>query len=324
MKTFYLLPLILLLSITVRTTYAQSTLLVLNKAANTLVFIDPETMKKKGELPTGEGPHEIEISRDGKTAYVANYGHQVPGSTITVVDIASQKQTALIDLGALGRPHGLQEENGKLYFTSEIARAVARYNFVKGKVDWIAGTGQSATHMLALSPDGKRVYTANIYSDNVTVINIGAPPMPDHIKQVEVGIQPEAISVTPDGSEIWVGQNGSGEVTVINASSNTVKQTIKVGEMPIRIKFTSDGKYALVSDPKAEEIILVDVAKKEVLKRLNVPGVPVGIVLSRDNKFLFVSQSKANTVCKIDLEKFMIVGTVSTGTSPDGIGLSHG
>ena len=44
------------------------TLLVLNKRDATLAFIDPMSMKVLAKIPTGEGPHEVASSEDGKIA----------------------------------------------------------------------------------------------------------------------------------------------------------------------------------------------------------------------------------------------------------------
>jgi YVTN family beta-propeller protein len=60
-------------------TAQKPVLVVLNKNEASLTIIDPETMKVTGKVPTGDGPHEVVLSTDGKTAYVANYGAQVPG-----------------------------------------------------------------------------------------------------------------------------------------------------------------------------------------------------------------------------------------------------
>ena len=54
-------------------------LVALNKNDATLAIIDPVTMKVTAKVPTGDGPHEVVLSPDGKIAYVANYGAQVAG-----------------------------------------------------------------------------------------------------------------------------------------------------------------------------------------------------------------------------------------------------
>jgi YVTN family beta-propeller protein len=77
------------------------TLLVLNKAENSLALVDPATMQVVARVPTGEGPHEVVASADGRTAYVSNYGAQQPGNTLSVIDLAARKEVRPEALGPL-------------------------------------------------------------------------------------------------------------------------------------------------------------------------------------------------------------------------------
>ena len=87
---------------------AKPVLVVLNKGDASMVIIDPVTMKVTGKVTVGDGPHEVVLSGDGKTAYVANYGGQAgPGSTLSVIDIATVKELRRVDLAPLMRPHWL-------------------------------------------------------------------------------------------------------------------------------------------------------------------------------------------------------------------------
>ena len=296
---------------------AQHRLLVLNKADSTMSIVDPAQMKVIGTVPVGRGPHEAVASADGKTGYVANYGDQQPNNSISIVDIASMKETKRVDLGALARPHGMVENGGKIYFTSEATRTIARYDPAADKVDWIAGTGQTATHMLAVAKDAKRFYTANIGSDTVTILQVGPPT--GGIWQVKVGKQPEAIDLSPDEREVWVGQNGDGHISVIDTATREVKDTFKVGELPIRVKFTPDGKRVVVTDPKGNAVVVVDAATRKEVKRFEVMGVPLGIQMAPDGKRAYIARAQAGKVDALDLEKLEFVGSVETGKGPDGL-----
>src|SRR5215831_4584597 len=78
------------------------TLLVGNKEENSMVFVDSASHKILGKVPTGNGPHEIATSDDGKLAFVANYGTgQAPGNTISVIDVVNQKEIRKVDLTPL-------------------------------------------------------------------------------------------------------------------------------------------------------------------------------------------------------------------------------
>src|SRR5688500_15126329 len=79
---------------------ATGTLLVLNKSDDTVSFIDLASSEVKVTLPTGDGPHEVAVSDDGKTAVVANYGDSAkPGNSLSVIDVPGKKVLRTIDLG---------------------------------------------------------------------------------------------------------------------------------------------------------------------------------------------------------------------------------
>jgi YVTN family beta-propeller protein len=68
-------------------------LLVLNKEDATFTVIDPESGAVLATVPTGEGPHELVASADGKTAFASNYGTgPAPGHTISMIDLAAGKE----------------------------------------------------------------------------------------------------------------------------------------------------------------------------------------------------------------------------------------
>lgn len=301
-----------------------SALLILNKVENTLAIVDPVTLRVLGKVPTGEGPHEVVASADGRIAYVANYGtQQKVGNSISIIDIAARREIKRLELGPLVRPHGIVLANGKVYFTAEVNRVIARYDPAQDKIDLIIGTGQSITHMLVMTPDGKRAYTTNIVSGTVTSIDFTLP-VHQQVTQIEVGKGPEAIDVSPDGRELWVGQNGDGNISIIDTSTNKVKETIKVGEIPIRVRFTPDGKRVLVSDPKAGELVVLDAATRKEIKRLKVTGTPVGILVTPDGSRAFIAAMEANKVIVLDLAKLEITGAIEAGQGPDGLAWATG
>lgn len=96
-----------------------------------------------GRVPTGQQPHELVTSTDGRFAFASNYGTgPAPGHTISLIDIAAQNELRRIDIAPFSRPHGLAFANGKLYFTAEASKLIARYDPAADKVDWQFETGQ--------------------------------------------------------------------------------------------------------------------------------------------------------------------------------------
>lgn len=303
---------------------AKPVLVALNKADSTLAIIDANEMKVLGKVPTGDNPHEVILLADGKTAIVANYGAQTPGSSFSVIDIAGQKELRRVNLLPLLRPHGIVELGGKVYFTSETNRLIARYDPVADKVDWLMGTGQNTSHMIVGTADQKRFFTTNIGSDSVTAFEFAnIPPANSKIVHIPVGKQPEAIDLSPDGKEVWAGLNVDGAIDIIDTTQNKVVERVNTGGRAYRVKFTPDGKYVYASMINTKELAVIDVATRKELKRIKLESVPLGIVFSKDGKIAFVSAVQNDFVLKIDLEKGEVIGKVETGQAPDGIALSE-
>jgi YVTN family beta-propeller protein len=313
-----ILPLLLLLCAMVARAPAQSYLLVLNKAENSLAILDGRDYRVVARIPVGEGPHEIIASADGKLAFVGNYGTaQTLGGTLSVIDLAAKKEARRVDLGALRRPHGLVEINGKILFTCEVNRVIARYDPAADKVDWLMGTGQDATHMIVGNAEQKKVFTTNIRSGTVTAFDFSANNTT--LTQIAVGDQPEGLDITPDGKEVWVAHRGAGDISVIDAAAKKVIETIKAPGDLYRVRFTPDGKRALITDPQAGELIVIERATRKELKRIPVEGMPAGIATSADGRRAFVTTPQANGIAVIDLDALRVAAKAETGKGPDGL-----
>ena len=161
--------------------WAQETpspaLLVLHKGENAMAIVDPATGKVLGHVPTGRDPHELAVSADGKLAFASNYGGGPQGgNTLSVIDIEGRKEIHRVDLSPLSRPHGLWVADGKVYFTAEGNMAIGRYDPALNKVDWIQGTGQERTHMILVANDQKTIFTSNVSSNTISILERGNFP----------------------------------------------------------------------------------------------------------------------------------------------------
>ena len=303
---------------------SKPVLVALNKADNTLAILDPGAMKVVAKVPTGDSPHEVVLSADGRTAYVANYGAQQPGSTLSVIDVVTAKELRRVDLAPLMRPHGLHMIGGKLYFTAEVNKLIARYDPVANKIDWMMGTGQAGSHMVVGSADQRKFYTANIGSDSVTAIEWMNPNNPQawRTTHVAIGKQPEAIDLSPDGKEVWAGLNVGGAIDVVDTATNKFKEKVTIGGRAYRVRFTPDGKWVVNTMVETKELLIIDAATKKEVKRIKLDSVPLGIAFSADSKIAFVSAGNPDLVLKINLESGQVLGSIDTGKVPDGIAVA--
>ena len=295
-------------------------LLVLNKEGS-VAIVDPLTQKVLGRAPTGDGPHEVVATSDGKLAVASNYGSgQMPGHTLSVIDIASRKEIHRVDVAPLMRPHGLFSVDGKVYFTAEGSKAIARYDPTANRVDWLLGTGQDGTHMVAVSKDRKMIFTSNIGSGTISIFERSGSGEDWRGTVVRVGQGAEGFDVSPDEKELWAANAGDGTVSIVDIGAKKVVQTFPVAaKRSNRLKFTPDGKRVLISDLTNGGLVVVDVATRKEVKRLTLGRSVAGILIVPDGSRAYVAATNDNYVAVVDLKTLEVTGHISTGNGPDGM-----
>lgn len=317
------LAILLLLLLLPKFTAAQApspALLVLNKEDNSLSIVDPATLKTVAQIPTGEGPHEIVASDDGKLAFVANYGGRTPGNSLSVIDLLAQKELRRVDLGALRRPHGIVFADGKVWFTAEQNKLIARYDPASNQLDWLLGIGQNLTHMLFFSKDHTLLFTSNLSSNSITLLQRGTEPTSWTLTTIPVGKGPEGADVSPDAREFWAANSEDGTVSIVDVAAKKVAQTLDVHtKHSNRLKFTPDGKLVLISDAEGNEVVILDAASRKELKRLSIGHDPEGIVIPPDGARAYVALAGEKTIAVIDLKTLEVTARIAVGNGPDGL-----
>lgn len=296
-----------------------ATLLVLNKEDATLSLVDPSTGTTLATIATGPNPHEVEVTPDGRTAVVSNYGPQPGGNSLSIIDLAGRRERARVDLGELRRPHGLATSGQRVYFTAEDSRHVGRLDTASGRIDWHFPTNQERTHMVVASRDGGTLFSTNMGSNSVSVIG---RPGEGNARQtlVTVGSGPEGLDLSPDGRQLWVANSQSGNISIIDVASRAVMKTIDIGtRRSNRLKFTPDGALALVSDLTAGELVVVDVKSQAVKARLPIGRGASGILIVPDGSRAYVASASERKLAVVDLKSLAVVGQVATGGGPDGM-----
>ena len=329
---------------------AQSTpnrsLLALSKRNHTLAIVDPNTLQVVARAPVGPDPHEVIASSDGKTAYVSIYGggryHM-----LSVIDLVGQKALPDIDTGPLNGPHGLTFVGGKVWFTAEGAKVVATYNPESAKIDWVMGTGQNRTHMIYVTPDEKKVYTTNVASATVSILEkITLPPMgpPPGMRPsqdamppppppggtqarmdwnqtlIPVGKGDEGFDVSPDGRELWTANAQDGTLSVIDLTTRAVTATLDAKTFGAnRLKFTPDGKLVLISRLGDGDLTIYDAVARKEFKRVKIGHGAAGILMDPEGNRAFISCGPDNYVAVVDLKTLEVTGHIDVGGEPDGL-----
>ena len=296
------------------------TLIVTNKEPSTATIIDVASGRALATLPTGNGPHEVVLSKDGRIAVVTDYfGSTGPGNTLTVIDVPAKSVVRTINLGQYTRPHGIVYLPGDslVAVTSESTQNVVIVAVSSGEIRKAIPTQHQGSHMVAVTADGKRAWTGDMASNTVSELDI---PSGAYVRSINVPAQPEAINVTPDGREVWVGSNSTGKVSVVDPATGSVTTAAEGVSWPYRVLFTPDLTTVIIPDLRKDEVRFLERATRRELSRLSMPGAgPQGVTLTPDGRYLLESLSQQSRVVVIDMKTRQIVGYVPAGRTPDGI-----
>jgi YVTN family beta-propeller protein len=293
-------------------------LAVVNKSSNSLSLIDPVTRQEVAEIPTGYSPHEVGVSPDGVLAYVTDYGTgPEPGNTITVIDLEQAKPIAKIDLGSHTRPHGIAvESDGSIWVTTEGSQHVLHIDPLSQRILQEVKTSQQLTHQVAISEKYGRVFTANIGSGSVTVVDAIRGTV---VTNIVTGAGAEGIDVSPNGERVYTTNRQAGTLSEIDVRTNRVLRTLPVGDFPIRVRVRPDGSEALVSNARGNEVVAVNLIGWRVVRRLAIGAFPVGILITPDNRTAYVANTGDDKISVIDLVNWRLDGDIVAGDEPDGL-----
>ncbi len=310
---------LLALSLAFTAPAAAETLLVGNKAEDTVSFIDLATGKERARVETAHMPHEIAISPDGKQAAVVAYG----GTTLDIFDVASASRVKRIDLSPNVAPHGIAWlRDGRLVVTTEKSKSLTLVDPATGAVGAVS-TDQLGSHMVAIAPAGGRAYVANIASGTVSVVDIDKRVK---IADIPVGGRPEGIALTPNGKQLWVGDLSAPHVRIVDTATLKTVATLPVDPVAIRVAISPDGKTAVTSNLEAGTLTLIDVAKRKVLRTVPVSGQKdagqVTILFSRDGKRLYAAETYRNEIAEIDMKTGTVLRRLPAGKNGDGLGIA--
>lgn len=295
----------------------SGTLAVVNKSDNSVSFIDVASKTIITTLPTGQGPHELVLSPNGRWAVSTNF---VGGNSLTVFNVQEQTVARTIALPTLPGPHGIRflQDSTHVIFTSGKGQAVGIVNIESAALIKRIETGQNTTHMLTLNGDESEAYSTNIRSDSISVLSLSAGKK---IKDIATQQMPEAINFSVAANELWYGANQAGKVVVMNPRTEEVLAVWDDFGFPYRVVFNHDESIAVVPDFTRHNVRFFNTLNKQEIGKLtlNEDTGPQGIVLHPTKDIVFLSLNLQNMIIAIDIATQSIIGQYPTGNNPDGV-----
>jgi YVTN family beta-propeller protein len=301
---------------------AHGMLVVANQREHTALLIDPETRQELAKVIVGVNGHEVAVSPDSRFAYVPIYGNSgvgkpgTDGTTIDIVDLRDHKLAATIDLGKPLRPHRAEfGPDGLLYVTAELDKAVDVVDPATRKVIAQIPTGAIESHMIVISPDGTRAYTANVAAGSVSVLDLKKRTL---VTVIPVAKTVQRISISADGKRVFTHDQDAPRIAVIDTATNKVASWIPVPATVYSSSPTADGRKLLASSPSGK-IFVIDLATAKVEESFDIPPALGELLLTPDGKFAFVSCPAAGTIEVLDVHGRKLLQPIKLTPGVDGL-----
>lgn len=301
------------------------TLLVIQKGDQSLALVDPAAAKVIASVPEGAYTgHEVAASPDGRRAFVPIYGDSgvgqpgTNGTRMVVIDIASQKVIGNVDFHHGVRPHlpVIGPKDGRLYVTTELDKTVTIIDPKSLKIIGTIPTGQPESHMLVLSNDGLRGYTANVGPGTVSVLDIKARK---NIAIVPVATHTQRISISNDDRFVFTSDTTKPQLVVIDTANNEVKTRIDMPGMGYGSAPTPDGNYLVIALPYVNKMGVIDLKAMTVSRTIDVCESPQEVLVRPDGKVAYVSCMGSDQVAEVDLAQWKVTRLIKTGKLTDGL-----
>ena len=322
----FLLPLVLW-SFAVPVGFAQhGRLLVAQKGDKSLAIVDPAAGSVIASVDEGGTTgHEVAGSPDGKLAIVPIYGNSgvgkpgTDGQNIVVIDIASQKVAQNIQFDHGVRPHCpvFGPRDGMLYVTTELDHSITIIDPKTWTVVGSIPTGQPESHMLTISHDGLRGYTANVGPGTVSVLDMKARKT---LAIIPISGNTQRITISNDDRWVFTADQTKPQMAVIDTATNTVKTWVPLDGLGYGAAVTEDGNWLLMPIPGKNVVDAVDLKTMKVAHAIAVGTDPQEVLTAPGGRKAYVSCIGSNQVAEIDLTTWTVTRTIATGKGSDGLG----
>lgn len=297
-------------------------LVVANQYEHTTLLVDPDARQELAKVSVGINGHEVAVSPDSRFAYVPIYGNSgvgkpgTDGTSIDVIDLHTRNRTATIDLGKPLRPHRAEfGPDGLLYVTAELARAVGVIDPATRKVIAEIPTGAIESHMIVISPDGRRAYTANVGAGSVSVLDLAKRSL---VTVIPIAKTVQRISISHDGEYVFTHDQDAPRIAVIDAATNTVAKWIALPATVYSSSPTLDDRKLLAVSPSGK-IFVIDIANSGVETSFDIPAATGELLLAPGGQLAYVSCPQAGVIEVLDVANNKLLEPIKLTKGVDGL-----
>jgi DNA-binding beta-propeller fold protein YncE len=301
------------------------------------------------QVPLGNLPMSAALSPDGKFLAILNGGYMPPSVSILSAATMQEIGRTPVSDGWLGLAFS---PNGKFLYVGGGARAsVFEFNLTAEGQLQRARTLQIVPEAdrkfndfigdVAVSPDGRFLYAADLFHDAIDVINLQSTQVE---KKFQTGRRPYRVLFHPDGKSFFVTSWADGTLLQHETENGNRLGMLRLGAHPTdmvwrkrkaaenREEQTPYEARLFVAAANTNSVYAVGVTESKELKtietintamtpRHNLGMTPSALALSPDEDRLFIVCSDANAVAVADIAdvRSRVLGFIPTGWYPTAV-----
>lgn len=163
---------------------------------------------------------------------------------------------------------------------------------------------------VAVTPDGKKVYTTQATTLNVLDIASGTSTT------IPVGGTVQRIAITPNGKFAYITLRTTNDVRIIDIATDTlVGAPIPISGLPFNIAITADGTRAFVVSDSSGFVTAIDLSTNTIIGApIPIVGTPRGIAITPDSKTAYLSNLNG-LIIPIDVATLTLGTPITAGTN---------
>ena len=184
-------------------------------------------------------------------------------------------------------------------------------------------------YALAVTPNGRRVYVADLHGRGVSVIDTANGRV---TTRIPVGTlrrpsQPPSVAASDDGSRVYVGDTAHDHLIAIATDTDRVVKDLFLGFHPSDVAVGGDGRLVYVVGCRLRctdgTLLAIDTGTWATVSRLALTSVPTAFAVTRDGRRAYIANGRDATVTAVDLSTQSMT-TIAVGPQPGGIALDPG
>ena len=297
------------------------------------------------QIPVSTFPMSLALSPDGRYVLALNAGFAPP--SISVVDTAAERETARVPLEDAWLGLVFSVKGDRVYVGGGSRPVVWELQFDRGQLKParrfpVAKEAHENDYVgeVALSPDGRFLYAANLFRNTITMMNAQTGFI---VNEVPTGRRPSRIVFAPDGKTFYVSHWADGTVGQYNAPDGKKLETIQVGAHPTDLVYLAGKVESRENGPsyaarlfvacantnavtvlgitEGNQAVMIDRIPLAASRATPLGTTPSALALSPDRTRLYVVCSGINSVAVVDVSEYtaLPLGLIPTGWYPTAV-----